>query len=204
MSTILSAPDIEATLAKNLHEQRESRGWTLAELAARSGVSRAMLSKIERREASPTAALLGRLTAALGMTLSRLFEQMEDQPAGQIMRAAEQPLWRDPETGFTRRALTPPQTWALPATPLEMVWGELPPGAEIAYPGIFPFIADQQLVVISGQLAIRQAGVGYLLEAGDCLRFGSPTDVLFRNPGAARCRYVIAILRAPGPVQERR
>jgi hypothetical protein len=58
--------------------------------------------------------------------------------------------------------------------------------------------------VISGQLAIRQAGVSYLLEAGDCLRFGSPTDVLFRNPGAARCRYVIAILRAPGPVQERR
>jgi transcriptional regulator with XRE-family HTH domain len=200
MSTILSAPDIEATLAKNLREQRESRGWTLAELAARSGVSRAMLSKIERREASPTAALLGRLTAALGMTLSRLFEQMEDQPAGQIMRAAEQPLWRDPETGFTRRALTPPHSGALPATPLEMVWGELPPGAEIAYPGIFPFIADQQLVVISGQLAIRQAGVGYLLEAGDCLRFGSPTDVLFRNPGAARCRYVIAILRAPGPM----
>jgi transcriptional regulator with XRE-family HTH domain len=200
----MSAPDIEAILAKNLREERESRGWTLAELAARSGVSRAMLSKIERREASPTAALLGRLTAALGMTLSRLFEQMADQPAGQITRVAEQPLWRDPETGFTRRALTPPQSGALPATPLEMVWGELPPGAEIAYPGIFPFIADQQLVVISGQLAIRQAGVGYLLEAGDCLRFGSPTDVLFRNPGAARCRYVIAILRAPGPVQERR
>src|SRR5580658_8017693 len=110
MSTILETQNTEATLAQNLRTEREIRGWTLAELAARSGVSRAMLSKIERREASPTAALLGRLTAALGMTLSRLFEQMEDQPAGQLARAAEQPLWRDPETGFTRRALTPPHS----------------------------------------------------------------------------------------------
>jgi transcriptional regulator with XRE-family HTH domain len=171
--------------------EREARGWTLVELAARSGVSRAMLSKIERCEASPTAALLGRLSAAFGLTMSQLFAQIEGQPAGQVARADQQPVWRDPETGFLRRSLSPPGQG-----PLELVWGEMPPGAEISYPAASrAFIADQQLVVISGELSIVLGAKDHVLEAGDCLRFGPPTDVTFRNPGAARCRYLIALLR---------
>src|SRR5580658_10071605 len=159
MSTILTT---ETRLADRLRVERESRGWTLADLAARSGVSRAMISKIEHGEASPTAALLGRLTAAFGLTLSQLFARIEEQPAGQVTRAAEQPVWRDPETGFLRRVLSPAST-----SPLELIWGELPPGAEIAYPGVFPFIADQQLVVIGGELAIVQGGSVHTLGQGD-------------------------------------
>lgn len=199
MSTILSPPDTEAILASNLRAEREARGWTLAGLAARSGVSRAMVSKIERGEASPTAALLGRLTAAFGLTLSQLFARIEDQPDSQLTRAAGQPVWRDPETGFLRRALSPPYTGSLGPSPLELIWGELPPGAEIAYPGTFTFIADQQLVVIGGELTIVLGSAFHRLEPGDCLRFGSPANVTFRNSGAARCRYVIALLRAPAP-----
>jgi transcriptional regulator with XRE-family HTH domain len=192
MSTILEIPDTEAILANRLRVERETRGWTLADLAARSGVSRAMLSKIERREASPTAALLGRLSAAFGLTLSQLFAQTEEQHLGQVMRADQQPAWRDPATGFLRRSLSPPGP-----VPLELVWGELPPGAEIAYPAAsLAFIADQQLVVIGGELTIVLGGTIHALAQGDCLRFGPPRDVTFRNPGAARCRYVIAVLRA--------
>lgn len=191
MSTILSAADSETSLAVRLREERESRGWTLAQLAVRSGVSRAMLSKIEHREASPTAALLGRLSAAFGLTMSQLFARIEDQPMGQVARADQQPTWRDPETGFVRRSLSPPGP-----VPLELVWGELPPGAEIAYPaGSLAFIADQQLVVISGELTIVLGGTIHALAAGDCLRFGPPKDVTYRNTGAARCRYVVALLR---------
>ena len=171
--------------------EREARGWTLAELAARSGVSRAMVSKSERNEASPTAVLLGRLSAAFGLTMSQLFARMEDEPAGHVARADRQPVWRDPETGFVRRSLSPPGSG-----PLEMVWGELPPGAEITYLAASrTFIADQQLVLISGELSIALGPVIYSLAAGDCLRFGPPSDVTFRNPGAARCRYLIAVLR---------
>jgi transcriptional regulator with XRE-family HTH domain len=200
MSTILSTPDSETPLAARLREERESRGWTLAELAARSGVSRAMLSKIEHREASPTAALLGRLSAAFGLTMSQLFARIEDPPAGQVARADQQPTWRDPETGFVRRSLSPPGP-----VPLELVWGELPPGAEIAYPAAsLAFIADQQLVVIAGELTIVQGTTSHALAAGDCLRFGPPRDVTYRNPGAARCRYVVALLRfAANPVPRR-
>ena len=204
MSTILERPDTEAILANRLHLERETRGWTLADLAARSGVSRAMLSKIERREASPTAALLGRLSAAFGLTLSQLFAQMEDCPedyqGGQVARADQQPVWRDPATGFLRRSLSPPGP-----EPLELVWSELPPGAEIAYPAAsLAFIADQQLVVIGGDLSIVQGGTVHALGAGDCLRFGPPRDVTFRNPGAARCRYIIAVLRVAEGAGSRR
>jgi len=195
MSTIV---DTEAVLAARLRVERETRGWTLADLATRSGVSRAMLSKIERREASPTTALLGRLSAAFGLTMSQLFARMEDRTGGQVARADQQPVWRDPATGFLRRSLSPPGP-----VPLELVWGELPPGAEIAYPAAsLSFIADQQLVVIAGELSIEQGGTTHALTQGDCLRFGPPTDVTFRNPGAARCRYVVAVLRvaeSPGP-----
>lgn len=192
MSTILEPADAEALLAGNLRQERHNRGWTLAELAARSGVSRAMLSKIERGEASPTAALLGRLSAAFGMTMSQLFAQIEEKPGAQVARAEHQPVWRDPETGFLRRSLSPPASG-----PLEMVWVEMPPGAEITYPAASrAFIADQQLVVVSGELWVALGGASHMLEAGDCLRFGPPGDITFRNPGAARCRYVIALVRA--------
>ena len=190
MSTILTT---ETRLAGRLRVERESRGWTLADLAARSGVSRAMISKIEHNEASPTAALLGRLSAAFGLTMSQLFARMEAQPGGQIARAAEQPTWQDPETGFVRRSLSPPGPG-----PLELVWGELPPGAEIAYPASsYAFIADQQLVVISGELSIVEGAAVHALGAGDCLRWGPPKDVTFRNSGAGRCRYIVAVLRSP-------
>lgn len=198
MSTILEIPDTEAILAGNLRMERESRGWTLAELATRSRVSRAMLSKIERCEASPTAALLGRLSAAFGLTMSQLFAGIESEPQGHVARADQQPVWQDPATGFLRRSLSPPGP-----VPLELVWGELPPGAEIAYPAAsLAFIADQQLVVISGELMIVLGATSHALAAGDCLRFGPPKDVTFRNSGAARCRYVVALLRMtdfPGP-----
>lgn len=192
--------DTESSLAARLRTERETRGWSLADLAQRSGVSRAMVSKIERGEASPTASLLGRLSAAFGLTLSQLFARIEAPRQGQVARADQQPVWRDPETGFIRRSLSPPGP-----EPMELVWGELPPGAEIAYPApAWLFIADQQLVVISGVLTLlRRDGPRrevHELNPGDCFRFGPPRETLFRNAGVARCVYVIAVLR----VAERR
>ena len=188
--------DTESRLAARLRDERESRGWSLVDLAKRSGVSRAMISKIERREASPTAALLGRLAAAFSLTLSQLFAQIEDTRQGQSTRASQQPVWRDPETGFLRRSLSPPGT-----EPLELVWGELPPGAEIAYTAAaYDVITDQQVLIIAGALTLRQREYGaetvHELSAGDCFRFGPPRDTTFQNAGAARCLYVVAVLRA--------
>ena len=80
---------------------------------------------------------------------------------------------------------------------LELVWGEPPPGADIAYTAASDaVIAGQQLVVISGQLAIRRDAPTHILAPGDCLRWGPPMDTVFPNQGAARCRYAVALLRA--------
>jgi transcriptional regulator with XRE-family HTH domain len=98
--------DLGSRLAERLRGEREARGWSLNDLAERSGVSRAMISRIERGEASPTAVLLGRLSGAFGLTLSNLLARIES--AGErVRRAGDQPLWRDPETGFVRRAISP-------------------------------------------------------------------------------------------------
>ena len=123
--------------------------------------------------------------------MSQLFASLDGPVPGQVARAAGQPVWRDPETGFLRRSLSPPGP-----SPLEMIWGELPPGAEIAYPAAsFAVIADQLLVVLGGQLTIAQGGVAHVLTEGDCMRFQA-RETAFSNRGPARCRYVVAILRA--------
>jgi len=185
--------DLEKRLANRVRAERERRDWSLADLAARSGVSRAMISKIERGEASPTAVLLGRLSAAFGVTLSQLLVRIEEG-GGRLNRQAEQERWTDPATGFQRRALTP----ALPgAAPLELVWGDLPAGGEVAYPAAaYGMIEDQQILVVEGTLRFRQGLATYDLAPGDCLRLGPPEDCVFANPSmAVPCRYVIAILR---------
>ncbi len=79
----MPAPDPTDGLARRLRLEREARGWSLGDLAARSGVSKAMISKVERAEASPTAVLLGRLSGAFGLTLSTLLARAEGE-TGQI------------------------------------------------------------------------------------------------------------------------
>src|ERR1700747_3409460 len=94
MSTIVD--DAETRLAHPIRQERERRGWSLADLAERSGVSRASISKIERGEASPTAVILVRLSGAFDLTPAGLLLRAEG--AGKrLSRAAEQPVWRDPE-----------------------------------------------------------------------------------------------------------
>src|SRR5918911_3561118 len=97
---------LSASLADVVHAARVSRGLSTNALAQRSGVSRAMIAKVERAEAQATAALLGRLSAALGMTLSELVARAEHAD-GRLARAADQPWWTDPDTGYRRRALSP-------------------------------------------------------------------------------------------------
>ena len=106
-------------LAARLKQEREARGWALADLAQRSGVSRAMISRIERAEASPTALLLARLAAAFGMPLSVLLARVEadahpappcagapTSPPGAMARAAPSAMLSRP-TAPMRRSRPP-------------------------------------------------------------------------------------------------
>ncbi|MCW8087948.1 XRE family transcriptional regulator [Roseococcus sp. MDT2-1-1] len=195
MSTMMTEPDpLGALLAARIRREREARGWSIAELAEQSGVSRAMISKVERAEASPTASLLGRLSGALGLTVSTLLARAEaDGGAGRLARAAEQQLWTDPETGYLRRSLTPPG-----ADP-ELVLVELPPGARVDYPAAsYALLRGQCVWVLSGRLVVTEGEEDTALGPGDCLAYdlSRPQDCALSNPsGRQACRYLVALAR---------
>jgi len=181
--------DLETRLAERLKLEREARRWSIGELAERSGVSKAMISKMERCEVSPTAALLGRISAAYGLTLSTLLSRAEhrSQP---LSLAASQEEWVDPATGFRRVAVSPPH-----APIIEIVRGKLPPGAKIEYPaGSYTFI-EQQILVISGVLSFADGPKCYELKPGDCLALGPPADRAFENRAKKACEYLVVIAR---------
>src|ERR1700722_8617514 len=117
MATIVDKPG--ARIARRIRLERDLRGWSLADLAERSSVSKAMISKIEREEVSPTAVLLVRLAGAFDLTLAGLLLRAEGQ--GRLTRASEQPVWRDPKTGYLRK-----QVFNRPDHPLEIIEVELP------------------------------------------------------------------------------
>jgi transcriptional regulator with XRE-family HTH domain len=150
-----------------------------------------MIAKIERAEAQPTAALLGRLSAALGLTLSELITRAEN-PAQTLTRASEQPEWTDPHSGYSRRLLSPSSGGAL-----ELIEVTLPGGAEVAYPaGSYAFL-HHQIWVISGSLRFREGEVVHELESGDCLELGPPVDCAYVNVADRPCRYLVAVARKP-------
>src|SRR5271154_5239313 len=100
MDTISDDP--AARIARRIRFERDARAWSQADLALRSGVSKAMISKIEREEVSPTAVILVRLAGAFDLTLAGLLLRAEGE-AGRLSRRAEPPGWRDPATGAVRR-----------------------------------------------------------------------------------------------------
>lgn len=177
-------------IARRLRLERDSRDWSLADLAERSGVSKAMISKIERAEVSPTAAILVRLASAFDLTLAGLMLRAEGQ-GERLTRASEQSVWRDPETGYLRK-----QVFSRPDHPLEIVRVELPTGQRVVLPASSYAHIRQIVWVQSGSLVIVEAGVHHSLSAGDCLGFGPPSEVIFANETAAPCTYVVALARS--------
>lgn len=178
----------DARLAARLATLRQERGWSLEELAGVSGISRATLSRLERGETSPTAALLGRLCTAYGRTMSRLLAEVEAEPP-QLIRVARQPLWTDPETGFRRRNVSPPAT----GFSTELVLGELPAGASIAYDAPPVPNLEHHVTVLDGVLDLTVDEAAHRLEAGDCLRYRLLGGSRFAAPGPLPARYLIAI-----------
>jgi transcriptional regulator with XRE-family HTH domain len=178
-----------ASLAATLRAVRLARELSASALAERSGVSRAMIGKIERGEVQPTAVLLGRLSAALCMTLSELVARAEGGHQG-LVRAADQPTWTDPASGYRRRAVSP-----VSGGPLELVEVELPAGAQISYPADAYTFIHQQIWVLRGRLRFCEGETEHELNVGDCLQLGPPAPCSFINPTRETCRYLVALTK---------
>ncbi len=182
--------DVDVRLSGRLRNLRMERGLTLDGLAGRAGVSRSMISLIERGESSPTASVLHRLATGLGTTLASLFAEEERFDVSPLARRGDQPAWRDPETGYLRRNLSPP---GFPS-PIELVEVVLPPGARVAYDGVPRSIGiSQQVWVLEGTIELTVGTDTHRLAVGDCLAMRVDRPTAFRNPTDRPTRYVLAL-----------
>jgi transcriptional regulator with XRE-family HTH domain len=187
--------DLTARLARRVRALRDARGLTLDALAARSGVSRSNISLIERGESSPTAAVLDRLAAALGVTLSAIFEDAAPAAApSPVTRAREQVTWTDPGSGYARRDLSPPA----PGSALQLVEVTFPAGRRVALDsGPRDREVQQQVWIIDGRMEVTVSGKRWRLETGDCLAMSIDGPIVFRNPGRKPARYLVALATLP-------
>lgn len=183
--------DINELIARRVRTLRDERGFSLATLAELSGVGRSTISLIERGESSATATVLDKLATALGVALASLFEQGESgSEPSPLSRAAEQPVWTDPVTGYLRRHLSPPAP-----SPIQLVEVVFPPGQRVAF-DTSARDADirQQVWMIEGQMEIAVGEAHWHLEAGDCLAMHVDRPTSFHNPGGRPARYLVALV----------
>lgn len=184
-----SPPSLDDRIAARLRALRAERQWSLDELARRSGVSRATLSRLEHAEVSATAAVLGRLCAAYGLPMSRLMHLVEAEVAALVRRAA-QPVWVDPATGFRRRSVSPPAA----GLAAELLEGTLPPGVRLDYERTPRHGLEHHLLLLEGALAVTVDGSRHALQPGDCLRYRLTGASAFETPAEQGARYLLAIV----------
>ncbi len=179
----------EARIARRIQLERTSRNWSLADLAGKSGVAKASISKIERGEVSPSAGILVRLATAFDLTLAGLLLRAEESE--RLVRAADQPEWRDPKTGYVRR-----QIFCNPSHPLEVVEIEMPAGEAVSFPA-WSYARTRHVVwVQKGELILKEGADRNVLKAGDSLGFGPPSDVTYANESKKPCRYIVTLMRS--------
>jgi transcriptional regulator with XRE-family HTH domain len=153
-------------LAERLKQLRSAKGFSLQDLADKSGISRATLSRIENGEVSPTAETLGALASAYAMTISRILAPAE-RPFQPLVARAEQSVWQDSSRGFTRHIVSPPSG----ALSVEIIRCELAATQSISYEK--PPVAglEHHLTLLKGALTVTVEGETYVLREGDCLRY---------------------------------
>lgn len=179
---------LDAAIGARLQALRQARGLSLGALAEASGVSKAMISRVERAQSSATAALLGRLAAGLGTTLSELLVT-GPPPPGRLRRRADQPTWRDPERGYRRRQVAPADA----ATGVELVEVELPRRTAVHYPPWQGRPYAERVWVLEGRLQLAWGAELFELEAGDSVDIAVDRELVFRSAGDAACRYLLVI-----------
>ncbi|MBP2150984.1 XRE family transcriptional regulator [Xanthobacter autotrophicus DSM 597] len=177
----------EAHLAANLRRMRQEARLTLDQLATLSGVSRAMISKIERGVSVPTATVLGKLAGALKVSLSHLLGRFQPREP-QLIRREDQSIFRDPKTGFQRRALSP----LFADGAVDVAFNCLPAGRAVSFPPHHAGV-EEYLVVQEGTLKVVLEDRSFSVSAGDTLFFPSHCGHEFRNETNEQVSFLIVI-----------
>src|ERR1051326_7575312 len=181
--------DLNRRIAERVRDLRAEQSLSLDALAAKSGVSRSMLSLIERGECSPTAVVLEKVAAALRITLASLFDLPKaaaHTPSGPVARREDQSEWQDPESGYIRRNISPANV----PQPMQILEVHVPPGARVAFEtGTHDRAVYQQIWILRGIMNITLGNERHRLRAGDCLAMELDRPTIFHNPTRKPAHY---------------
>jgi transcriptional regulator with XRE-family HTH domain len=184
-------PDITTAVARTLQALRADRGWSLDQLAARSGVSKGVLVALEQGRSNPNLATLARIGDAFGVPVTLLVD-MGGEPAVRVSSPdASRILWRGPAggTGTIIGATDPP--WAV-----ELWRWEMMPGEEFGGDAHAP--ATREMVwVEAGRLTLTIAGERHAVEPGQCARFPASRPHRYSNEGGEPVRLTMVVVIPP-------
>ena len=186
---VAASQAINSRIASRVRALRTDLGMTLDALAAKCAVSRSMLSLVERGESSPTAVVLEKIASGLGVSLAALFDDAS-APASPVTRHGDRTPWRDPESGYVRRNISPPNF----PSPVQIVEVILPPGARVAYEtGARDVSIHQQIWVQEGRVEVTLGSTTYRLSEDDCLAMQLDEPTRFRNRTRKPARYIVIV-----------
>ena len=176
-----------ARLGRQIRVERARRRLSLNDLARRAGVSRSMLSAVERGSKAPTVLVLDRIATGLDTSIARLVGDPRD---GRVitLRHGEQDVARDP-SGWERRILSP----VLPAVEFEFMRTTIPGGVDA---GVFSPHAPgsrEYLAVERGTLRLTLDGMPFVLGPGDSIYYAGDCLHGFANPKSGDCVYYLAM-----------
>lgn len=184
----IEGADINSRIASRVLALRTELGLTLDALAAKSAVSRSMISLIERSESSPTAIILEKLATALGVPLATLFEDVGTRP-NPLSRRADRTAWRDPQSGYVRRNISPANVSSL----IHISEIVLPAGARVMYENGPHVSTHQQIWLQEGTVEVTVGKVTYRLSADDCLAMQLNEPTGFHNRTRKAARYIVVV-----------
>jgi transcriptional regulator with XRE-family HTH domain len=186
--------EVNAAVARNVRAQRTLLAWTLDDLAARSGVSKGMLSQIEQARTNPSVATVCRLATALGVSIASLVEAPE-APSARVVRGKEAvTLWTGGHEGSEARLLVGSGT-----TQQVELWDvQMIPGDGYASEA-HPAGTRELLLVMEGELTLELDGTPHEVGPGDAIAFVADRPHAYRNRGTAPLRYSLTVIHRDQP-----
>jgi transcriptional regulator with XRE-family HTH domain len=188
------ADDIAATLCDRVKQLRAARGWTLDRLAAVSGVSRSMLSNIERGAASPTVAVACRIARAFRVSLSDLLDESGRMPTIDVVRQADRAYHYRTSKECRIRSLTPAHL----QRDVEFFEVEIKAGAALR--SVPHFAGTREfLSVREGSVRVRAGDEVTELAVGDCAHYPADVQHAIENTGKSTAvLFLVEIYRRQG------
>jgi len=173
-----------------IQQQRKLRRLTLDQLAAASGVSRSMLSQIERSEANPTFSTLWNITRALNLDLSNLIGGASSRgDAVEIVPEHATPEIRTGDGKCTLRILSPVHMAGL----TEWYLLEMKAGGELRSD---PHAQGtrENLTLLEGHMSVTSAGATAEVPLGGTARYAADTGHIIRNSGLEVAKALLVVV----------